>query len=118
VHGGTEWIVDAFGCDPERLRDRDRLVGLLDGVVAQLGLIVVGAPQVHVFPDPGGVTALYLLAESHLAIHTYPEASIATLNLYCCRARPALDWPALLGDVLGSRRVQVRTVARGDGDSR
>ena len=60
-----------------------------------------------------GVTALYLLAESHLACHTYPESQLATFNLYCCRERAAVDWPALLAEALGAARVQVTTVARG-----
>jgi S-adenosylmethionine decarboxylase len=61
------------------------------------------------------VTALYLLSESHLAIHTFPEAGVATLDLYCCRPRPPLDWPALLARGLGAARVTVREFARGAG---
>lgn len=112
--GGTEWVVDALGCDPARLRDPARLTALCDGIVASLALTVIGAPHVHVFPGPGGVTALYLLAESHLAVHTFPESGVATLNLYCCRPRAPVDWPVLLGDVLAATRVRVTVVPRGD----
>jgi S-adenosylmethionine decarboxylase len=115
VTGGTEWIVDAFGCAPDRLRDRARLVALLDAVVASLGLTVIGAPHVHVFPGPGGVTALYLLSESHLACHTYPESGVATFNLYCCRERAALDWEGLIREALAATRVTVAQVTRGGG---
>lgn len=113
MNGGTEWVVDALDCDPERLRDRSRIVGLLDGIVRALELHVVGAPQVHVFPGPGGITALYLLSESHLACHTFPESGVATFNLYCCRPRPAPGWEALLADALGARRVTVTVIPRG-----
>lgn len=113
--GGTEWIVDAFGCAPDRLREPARLVALLDGVVASLGLSVIGAPHVHVFGGPGGVTALYLLSESHLACHTYPESGVATFNLYCCRERTALAWDGLLREALAATRVTVAQVARGGG---
>jgi len=113
VSAGTEWIVDALGCDPARLRDRAGLIRLLDGVVAAVGLTVIGSPQVHGFGGPGGVTALYLLAESHLAAHTYPESGLATVNLYCCRDRAPVDWPRLLGEALGATRVTVTTVGRG-----
>lgn len=115
VTGGTEWIVDALGCDPARLRDAAALTRLCDGVVAALGLTVIGQPQVHRFGGPGGVTALYLLAESHLACHTYPESGVATFNLYCCRERVAVDWPALLGEALAADQVTVTTVRRGGG---
>jgi S-adenosylmethionine decarboxylase len=117
VNGGTEWVVDAFGCAADRLRDPARVRALLDGVVAAMGLHVVGAPQVHAFGGAGGVTALYLLSESHLAIHTFPETGIATVNLYCCRPRPAFDWRAALAESLAADRVTVRELARG-GDAR
>ncbi len=42
----------------------------------------------HVFPDwngqPGGITGTILLAESHLAIHTWPERRGVTLDVYVC----------------------------------
>ena len=34
--------------------------------------------------EPQGVTGTVLLAESHLAIHTWPEAGFVTLDVYVC----------------------------------
>lgn len=113
MNGGTEWVVDAFGCAPDRLRDPGRARALLDEIVATMDLHVVGSPQVHAFGGAGGVTALYLLAESHLALHTFPETGVATLNLYCCRPRPGLDWAALLARALAAAQVTVRELTRG-----
>jgi S-adenosylmethionine decarboxylase len=113
--GGAEWLVDAMGCDPGRLRDKDVLVELGRVLIASLELSVIGEPLLHHFGGPGGVTGLYLLSESHLCWHTYPESALCTLNVYCCRPRPALDWTALLGRALGAQRVSVVTVQRGPG---
>jgi S-adenosylmethionine decarboxylase len=112
---GIEWIVDAGGCDPERLRDADALRRLVSEVVTDLGLVVIGEPAWKVFPGEGGVTGLVLLAESHLACHTYPEHRVATFNLYCCRERPVWAWAARLRGELGATSVTVRTVRRGAG---
>lgn len=112
MHGGIEWLVDLHGCAPARLRDRAAVVGALDRVVAAMDLHVVST-AVHVFPGEGGVTAMYLLSESHLAIHTFPETGTATLNAYCCRPRPGPPWQALLGELLGARDVRVTEIARG-----
>ncbi len=112
MNGGIEWIIDAFECQPAALRDRAAVVALLDEVVRVARLHVVARAE-HVFGGPGGVTAMYLLAESHLTIHTFPEAGVATLNLYCCRPRPALEWAELLTAGLGAKRVSVREVTRG-----
>jgi S-adenosylmethionine/arginine decarboxylase-like enzyme len=61
---GTEWLVDASGCPAERLRDVAAIRAVMDRIVAALDLRVVGEAAIHQFPDPGGVTALYLLTES------------------------------------------------------
>ncbi|HTV22707.1 MAG TPA: S-adenosylmethionine decarboxylase [Polyangiaceae bacterium] len=115
--GGTEWLVDALECDPVRLRDAEALLALGTTLVAELELRVIGAPLLHRFDGPGGVTGLYLLSESHLAWHTYPEARLCTLNVYCCRPRPMLDWEALLSRTLDARRVRVTMVRRGIADA-
>ena len=112
MHGGTEWLVDARGCAPARLRDRASIVALLDRIVLDMRLRVIST-AVHAFPGPGGVTALYLLAESHLAIHTFPEAGTATLNAYCCSPRAPAAWRELLGEALGAQAVVVSEHARG-----
>jgi S-adenosylmethionine decarboxylase len=110
---GQEWLVDASGCTPERLKDRAALAGLFEELIVLLGLKVVGQPQWHVFPEPGGITGLTLLAESHLAIHTFPEHGFAALNLYCCRTLPRPDFEALVARHLGAQGCQIRELARG-----
>jgi S-adenosylmethionine decarboxylase len=109
---GEEWFIDAAGCRPDALRDLDALAALLERVIAELDLHVLGAPQWHRFPPPGGITGLVMLTESHLTLHTYPEVGIASFNLYCCRERPVWPWAERLADALGAAHVAVRRVAR------
>ena len=111
---GTEWLVDAEGCSADALRDIETLRGVCDTVIRDLALQVVGEPHWHQFPHPGGVTGLYLLTESHLACHTYPETGTATFNLYCCKARPEWQWEDRLTESLGATRVTVRHASRGN----
>ena len=112
---GIEHLIDAVGCRPDALCDLASVRALLDVVVERLELRVVGEPHWHVFPGEGGVTGLYLLTESHLSIHTYPEHATATLNLYCCRPRATFPWEAELTRALGASRVSVQTLERGGG---
>lgn len=109
---GTEWLVDASGCRAEALRDDALLRGLLTRIVVELNLRAVGEMMLHKFPEPGGITALVLLSESHLACHTYPEYGVATFNLYCCRKRPAWPWAERLAQALSAKRVTVRMLER------
>lgn len=110
---GTEWIVDVYGCSPDSLNNVPAARDVCEKVVAELDLKVVAEPHWHRFPEPGGVTGMYLLSESHLTCHTYPEFGFATFNLYCCRRRETWDWEAQLAQMLGATRVCVRQIDRG-----
>ena len=112
---GHAWIVDAFGCDPQRLRSATAPAAVFAACVAELSLTPVAAAVWHAFPEPGGVTGFLLLSESHLSVHTFPETGFAALDLYCCRSRADWPWAERLKDLLGASAVVVRTLARGRG---
>jgi len=106
-------VIDATGCDPARLRDVRGLAALFEALVVSMGLKVVGTAQWHQFPEPGGVTGLALLSESHLTLHTFPEHGFAALNVYCCRTRTPADFAELLSRHLGATGCSVRELPRG-----
>lgn len=110
---GTEWLIEASGCEMVALRDEEKLRSILENVIADLGLISVGSVW-HKFDGEGGVTGLIALTESHLACHTYPEYRIATFNLYCCRTRPEWDWDTNLRHIIGAESVAITRIERGN----
>jgi S-adenosylmethionine decarboxylase len=107
-------LIDASQCDPAKLRDLASLRALFAELIATLELKLVAEPQWHCFPGEGGITGLALLAESHLAIHTFPERRFAALNVYCCRPRQAPSFERLLRDHLGSEGANIRRIERGE----
>ena len=109
---GREWIVEAFGCDAERLAQLPAIAQLFETIVQEVGLHPVGAPLWHQFPAPGGITGLWLLAESHLTVHTFPEHASACINLFCCTPRASWDWRSRLAALLGAEQVTVREFER------
>jgi S-adenosylmethionine decarboxylase len=119
MSSGLEWLIDAAGCDRAGLCNLKMLRAVCDEIIADLALRVVGRPIWHQFPDlssstgPGGVTGLYLLSESHLTCHTFPELGLATFNLYCCRPHRHWDWQTRLAERLGATQVAVRCLPRG-----
>jgi len=112
---GFEWIVEASGCDADRLTSVGALQQLFDAVVHELSLHPVGSAHWHQFPSPGGITGMWLLAESHLTVHTFPEYSSACINLFCCTPRDPWDWNPRLEALLGASQVTVRVVERAYG---
>ena len=89
---GLHLTADLRGCDASRpaMTDPAALRTLCLDAVAGAGLRAV-AELFHRFaPAPGqaeapvGITGVVLLAESHLAVHTWPELEAATLDVYVC----------------------------------
>ena len=87
---GVHLMLDGYGADPARLRDRARLTGLLDTLPALLGMYPIAPAQVvEVGPnnrkDPGGLSGFVMIAESHLSFHTFPARGFVSIDLYTCR---------------------------------
>jgi S-adenosylmethionine decarboxylase len=109
---GMEWVVEATGCSEESLRDPQKLQSLFDAMIAHLHLCPVGETHWHQFPITGGITGLCLLAESHLACHTFPEHKSLCLNLFCCVPRQEWAFESELRAKFGAKEVQVRRLIR------
>ncbi len=85
------------------------------------GLTVVGR-LFHPFHDtagmPAGVTGTVVLAESHLAVHTWPEVSGVTLDVYVCNfsgdnsARARALFAEMIA-IFAPARLEKKEVARG-----
>lgn len=86
---GLHLIADIYRCRPsgELLTRRDTLEHLCVSECRNAGLSPLGA-YFYQFEDdagePAGVTGTVVLAESHLAIHTWPETGDVTLDVYVC----------------------------------
>jgi S-adenosylmethionine decarboxylase len=108
---GRHLIVDLGGCDPARLDDPEAIRALIRAGAAAAGTQLL-SEVVHRF-QPVGVTGLGLLAESHLAVHTWPERGYAAVDLMTCSAEGDLDRVvACLRDALGARTADVRLLER------
>jgi S-adenosylmethionine decarboxylase proenzyme len=84
---GLHLAADLRGCGPDApMTDLERLRTLCLRSVEAVGLHVVGE-RFHAFASPGGVTGVVLLAESHLAVHTWPELAAVTLDVFVCNVR-------------------------------
>lgn len=117
VPGGSEWVVDAYGCKSDALRSLETLQRLFDRIVEDLRLHPVADPVWRVFPGAGGVSGMLMLSESHLTCHTYPEHGVAAFNLYCCCPRPPWSWEEQLSAALGAQATTTTVIDRGEARS-
>lgn len=114
IHLLGEW----YGCPshtPE-FTQADALRELCISATEKAGLTVVGD---HFYQfEPQGVTGAVLLAESHLAIHTWPEFGSATVDVYVCNytadnTAKAKKLFAALRQALQPKRVNEQAISRG-----
>jgi S-adenosylmethionine decarboxylase len=89
---GLHLTADLSGCAPAAaaMTQAEALRSLCLAAARNAGLTPVGelfhrfAPQQP--GEPAGLTGVVLLAESHLAVHTWPERCAVTLDVYVCNA--------------------------------
>lgn len=99
------------------LTDPDALRRLCRAAVEASGLQPVGE-LFHAFAAPGGVTGVVLLAESHVAVHTWPELGRVTLDVFVCNLHSdnsarAQQLLAVLESSFGASGVERHRIERG-----
>lgn len=66
--------------------------------------------------EPVGYTLLYLLSESHISIHTFPERDYIAFDIYTCRQYSSNqvydEIHAYLVDILGAKYEAPRIIDR------
>lgn len=85
------FVVELYDVDLSVLDNQDSLTARLDTLSEKLGLTVVNK-FFHKF-NPIGLTGVYVLIESHLAAHTWPEHGYLHLDLFTCS--PKVDFSNL-----------------------
>ena len=82
---GLHLIGDLYGCrgDARLMVEAAHLEAFCIQAVADAGLTTVGS-LFHSFGAGEGVTGAVVLAESHLALHTWPDDDYVTLDFYVC----------------------------------
>jgi S-adenosylmethionine decarboxylase len=110
VHcAGIHLIVDLYGA--ERLNEIDHIEETLRQCVVASGATLLHI-HLHHF-QPNGVSGVAVLAESHISIHTWPDAGYAALDVFMCgNANPDACIP-VLREAFSAEHVAVSELLRG-----
>ena len=109
---GRHCLVEAYECWPDRLDSDSAVDAALMSAACKAGLHVLGR-TVERFA-PCGVTGVALLAESHMSVHTWPEAEYAAIDVFTCDGgRDPASAAMVIARELGARRVTMRVIERG-----
>jgi S-adenosylmethionine decarboxylase len=79
---GKHFLLNLYGCSSVLLNNEHFLVDLMENAAIASGATVLKT-VFHKF-DPQGITAICLLSESHISIHTWPEENKASADIFTC----------------------------------
>ncbi|HLQ26521.1 MAG TPA: adenosylmethionine decarboxylase [Acidiferrobacterales bacterium] len=79
---GHQIVAEFYSCDKELLNDVDYIRNNMLEAAIKSGATIV-TETFHHF-SPHGVSGAVIIAESHLAIHTWPEYGYAAVDLFTC----------------------------------
>ncbi len=89
-------VLDFYGCEPRILQDAALLENMMLKCAKVMGATVIKSSFNNY--NPYGVSGVVIIAESHLAIHTWPEYGYAAVTFETCgkkidpwRALPLLE---------------------------
>lgn len=112
---GPHLIIDGSRCDTRKLADRNLVEQVLTDYPTAIGMTKIGGPYMFEYqaPDPAysGVSGLVVIAESHIAIHTFPELDYFTMDIFSCKNfdhEKAIDYIRTAFDVKEMDRMLVQ----------
>jgi S-adenosylmethionine decarboxylase proenzyme len=108
---GRHVLAELYGCSAAPLDDLEAVSEHLRGAAESVGVTIVGS-AFHRYA-PQGVSGVLLIAESHVSVHTWPEARYAAVDIFTCGGldpRPAIRH---LARAFRADSVRMHEVVRG-----
>ena len=116
---GPQLVLDLHGCNKEKLIDREFIYRLLDGLPSKIGMTKIADPHLVYYQGPedsfdkGGFSGFVLIAESHIAIHTFVEQEHAFVDIFSCKDFDVELATQHLIEALEAKSVDKQLFARG-----
>lgn len=112
VHLGQHVLAEFFECDPNILNNVSMVEKLMTSAALECGATIV-QKCFHMF-NPYGVSGVVIIAESHLAIHTWPELGYAAVDLFTCgdKCDPKISYE-YLKKMFNSQNASYQELKRG-----
>ena len=114
---GPHLIIDGSRCDTRKLGDRILVEQVLNAYPDAIGMTKIGGPYMFEYqaPDPAysGVSGLVVIAESHIALHTFPELDYFTMDIFSCKNFDHEKAIAYIRDAFDVKEMDRMLVQRG-----
>lgn len=110
---GKHLTVDMYSCSFESLDNLDFIKNAMLTAVKEANMTLLDFSSYKF--EPQGLTAIALLAESHMSIHTYPELGYAAVDVFTCGDHSRPDKAvSVLKSLLKPEKTKITNIRRGD----
>lgn len=112
---GLHLILDMYGCDRDKLRDKHLITKALLELPDILKLRRLSEPFVEEYSNPTpGVSGFVIIGESHISIHTFIEEKLATVDIYACKEFNVEDAERYLVNRFNPEKIIKQVYMRGE----
>ncbi|MEE9273679.1 MAG: adenosylmethionine decarboxylase [bacterium] len=108
---GRHILAEFYDCDPEMINDPGAVERVMREAAEISGATIVQS-IFHMF-SPHGVSGVVVVAESHLAVHTWPEYGYAAVDYFSCGPVDSAAAVLHLRGALGAETFEMQEIARG-----
>jgi S-adenosylmethionine decarboxylase len=84
-------MLDCYGCNENKLKDLEFVLKFLNDLPDLIGMHKIAEPHaVNYLGNPktfdkGGISAVVIIAESHISIHTFPSHKYMSVDIFSCK---------------------------------
>lgn len=88
---GPHLMLDCYECNEKKLRDLKLVLKFLNDLPDLIGMQKISEPYAVSYSgntktfDKGGVSAVVIIAESHISIHTFPSHNYMNVDIFSCK---------------------------------
>ncbi len=112
---GKQVLAEFYGCCVETINNKDII---RDSMIeaAKVAKATIVADVFHEF-NPHGISGVVVIAESHIAIHSWPEHQCTSIDIFTCSDdMDPLAAVEFLKTIFKAQKVEVKTIPRGQVD--
>jgi len=88
---GPHLMLDCYGCNEDKLKDLKFVLKFLDDLPDLIHMHKIAEPHAIDYTgnpksfDKGGISAVVIIAESHISIHTFPSHKYMSVDIFSCK---------------------------------
>lgn len=111
---GIHLIIDLYGLGEDLLKDGPKIMERLEIVLQSIDATIV-KKSFFSFENKGeGVTGYFILSESHLSFHSYPESNFIALDVFFCKPFDSNNTIKIVDSIFDPDKIESHHIKRGN----